>query len=160
MAKRWVSLPSAINGQSLGVTASVVKDASGSRLSIVSNSSGSASNITITNTSPQLTQAADGSAWNSASVADSTGASAGSFSIQVGSGTATQITTTAGESLSAVASDINGQSLGVTASVVSNGNGSSQLAIVNSATGRRQRHDDYQHVSAVYPGDAGTECSS
>ncbi len=128
-------LASAITGQSLGVTASVVMDASGARLSIVSNSSGSASDITILNTSPQLTKASDGSAWNSGSVADSTGVAAGSFSIQVGSGTATQITTTNGESLSAVASDINGQSLGVTASVVSDGSGSSYLSMVNSATG-------------------------
>jgi flagellar hook-associated protein 2 len=128
-------LVSAINGQSLGVTASVVNDASGSRLSMVSNSSGSANNITIANASPQLAKASDGSAWNSGLISDSTGASAGSFSIQVGSGAATQITATAGESLSALASDINGQSLGVTASVVSNGNGSSQLSIVNNATG-------------------------
>jgi flagellar hook-associated protein 2 len=128
-------LASAINGQSLGVTANVVNDASGARLSIISNSSGSASNITIGNTSPQFTKASDSSAWNSASVADSTGVSAGSFSIQVGNGTATSITATAGESLSALASGINGQSLGVTASVVSNGDGTSYLSIVNSTTG-------------------------
>ncbi len=128
-------LASAIAGQSLGVTASVVTDSSGARLSIVSNNSGSAGNITISNTSPEFTQASDGSSWNSGSVADSTGVSAGSFSIQVGSGTATQITATAGESLSTLAGDINGQSLGVTASVVSDGNGSSHLAIVNSTTG-------------------------
>jgi flagellar hook-associated protein 2 len=128
-------LTSAINGKNLGVTASVVNDASGARLSIVSNNSGSASNIAISNTSPQLAEASDGSAWNSGSISDSTGASGGSFSIQVGSGTATQITTTAGESLSAIASGINGQSLGVTASVVSDGAGASHLAIVNSTTG-------------------------
>ena len=128
-------LASAINGQDLGVTASVVNDTSGARLSIVSNSSGAASNITITGTSPTFTQASDGSVWSSAPVADSTGVSAGSFSIQVGSGTATQITATAGESLSTLASDINGQALGVTASVVSNGNGSSYLSIVDSTTG-------------------------
>ena len=128
-------LASAINGQSLGVTARVITDASGARLSIVANSSGSASNITISDTSPQFTQASDGSTWNSSSVADSTGVSAGSFSIQVGSGTATQITATAGESLSALASDINGQNLGVNASVVSDGNGTSHLTIVNSTTG-------------------------
>lgn len=128
-------LASDINGQSLGVTASVVTDANGARLSIVSNSSGAAGNITISDASPQFTQAADGSAWNSSSVADSTGVAAGSFSIQIGSGTATPITTMAGESLSTLASDINGQSLGVTASVVSEGNGSSYLSIVNSTTG-------------------------
>ena len=128
-------LASAINGASLGVTASVVNDASGARLSIVSNNSGSAGNISITNNSPQLTQAADGSAWNSASVADSAGVAAGSFSIQVGNGTATQITASSGESLNALASDINGRNLGVTASVVSDGNGSSHLSIVNGTTG-------------------------
>jgi flagellar hook-associated protein 2 len=128
-------LASAINGESLGVTASVINDASGSRLSIVSNSSGSASNITIANTSPQITQAADGSSWNSGSVPDSTGVAAGSFSIQVGSGTATTVSATGGESLSDLASSINGQNLGVTASVVSDGNGSSHLAIVNNSTG-------------------------
>ena len=128
-------LASSINGQDLGVTASVVTDASGSRLSMVSNSSGSANNITITNSSPQLTETTDGSSWNSGAVADSTGLTAGSFSIQVGSGTATQIITTAGESLSALAGDINGQSLGVTASVVSNGDGTSYLAITNNGSG-------------------------
>lgn len=128
-------LVSSINAQSLGVTASVVNDASGSRLSIVSNSSGSANNIAITNNSLQLTQASDLSSWNSSPVADSTGLAVGTFSIQVGSGTATQIVASAGESLTDLASDINGQALGVTASVTSDGNGSSHLAIVNSATG-------------------------
>ncbi|MGD0907234.1 MAG: flagellar filament capping protein FliD [Candidatus Acidiferrales bacterium] len=42
-------LASAINGQNLGVTASVVNDASGARLTIVSNTSGAASDITIAN---------------------------------------------------------------------------------------------------------------
>ncbi len=41
-----------INGDNLGVTASVIADASGSRLAIVSNTSGSAANFTVT--SPQL----------------------------------------------------------------------------------------------------------
>jgi flagellar hook-associated protein 2 len=128
-------LASAITGLGLGVTASVVSDASGARLSMVSNNSGSASNFTITNTSPQVTKASDGSGWNSGSISDTAGATSGSFSIQVGSGAATQITATSGESLSALASDINGRSLGVTANVVSDGDGSSHLSIVNTATG-------------------------
>jgi flagellar hook-associated protein 2 len=128
-------LASAINGKSLGVTASVINDASGSRLSIVSNSSGSANNITIANTSPQFTQAADGSSWNSGSVPDSTGAAAGSFTIQVGSGAATTVSASSGESLSDLASSINSLVPGVTASVVSEGNGSSHLTIVNNSTG-------------------------
>jgi flagellar hook-associated protein 2 len=40
-----------INGQNLGVTASVVTDSSGARLSIVSNNSGSANDFSITNVS-------------------------------------------------------------------------------------------------------------
>lgn len=50
-----------INGQKLGVTASVVQDASGSRLAIVSNESGAANNISITNdTGLNFTQAEAG----------------------------------------------------------------------------------------------------
>jgi len=54
-------LASYINGLSLGVTANVVNDSSGSRLSIVSNSSGAANNFTITQASGlTFTQAATG----------------------------------------------------------------------------------------------------
>jgi flagellar hook-associated protein 2 len=58
-------LASAINQQDLGVTASVVNDSTGSRLAIVANHSGAASNITITNDGTdsgflQLNQAAKG----------------------------------------------------------------------------------------------------
>jgi flagellar hook-associated protein 2 len=127
-------LANAVNTLNLGVTATVVSDSTGSRLSLISNNSGSASDITITNTSPQLTQAVDGS-WNSASVADpaSTGLMAGSFSIQVGSGTANPVTITSGETLNQLASAINSEtSLGVTANVVSDASGStSHLQIVN-----------------------------
>jgi len=128
-------LASSINTQNTAVTASVITDASGSRLSIVSNNSGSANNIKIT---PMATQATSSSPWETASVSDSTGfSSAGSFSIQVGSNTAVPISFTSGESLTALASDINGQSgLGVTASVVSDGGstGTSHLEIVNTNT--------------------------
>lgn len=44
-------LATAINGMNLGVTANIVTDSSGSRLSIVSNNSGAANNITISNDS-------------------------------------------------------------------------------------------------------------
>lgn len=44
-------LAAAINGQGLGVNASVVNDASGSRLAIVSQTSGAAGDISITGTS-------------------------------------------------------------------------------------------------------------
>ncbi|MFZ1132681.1 MAG: flagellar filament capping protein FliD [Terriglobales bacterium] len=44
-------LAASINGQNLGVTASVVNDSSGARLAIASNSSGSAAGFTISNAS-------------------------------------------------------------------------------------------------------------
>jgi len=54
-------LANTINGMNLGVTANVVTEASGARLSIVSNNSGAASNITISqDSSIGFTQAAQG----------------------------------------------------------------------------------------------------
>lgn len=54
-------LAAAINGQSLGVTASVINDSSGSRLAIVSNNSGAANGFTISNASGlTFTQASTG----------------------------------------------------------------------------------------------------
>jgi flagellar hook-associated protein 2 len=47
-------LAAAINGQSAGVTASVISDANGSRLALVSNTSGAPGNITISNDSTGL----------------------------------------------------------------------------------------------------------
>ncbi len=47
-------LASAINGQNLGVTASVINDANGARLALVSNTSGSSGNITITGNTTSL----------------------------------------------------------------------------------------------------------
>ena len=48
------SLASAINAQNIGVTASVITDANGYRLALVSNTTGSAGNFTITNNSTDL----------------------------------------------------------------------------------------------------------
>jgi len=55
-------LAAAINGQNLGVTASVITDANGSRLALVSNTSGAAGNITVSGNTTGLTfnQAAAG----------------------------------------------------------------------------------------------------
>jgi flagellar hook-associated protein 2 len=57
-----IDLANAINGQRFGVTASVITDANGSRLAITSNTSGSASNFTVTSSDPSftLTQAVAG----------------------------------------------------------------------------------------------------
>ena len=48
-------LASSINNQNLGVTASVITDANGSRLAIVSNTSGAAGDLTVTNEAGGLT---------------------------------------------------------------------------------------------------------
>ena len=55
-------LAAAINGQNIGVTASVITDANGARLALVSNTSGSAGNIVVSNNTTGLTfnQAAAG----------------------------------------------------------------------------------------------------
>jgi flagellar hook-associated protein 2 len=47
-------LTKAINGENLGVTASVVNDANGSRLAITSNTSGSAANFSVTSSDPSF----------------------------------------------------------------------------------------------------------
>ena len=62
------------------------------------------------------------------------GLSAGQFSVQVGTGTATTITVTEGETLSQLASSIQSQVSGVTASVVSDSTGS-RLSIVSKSSG-------------------------
>jgi flagellar hook-associated protein 2 len=56
------TLAAAINQQNIGVTASVVTDANGARLALVSTTTGAAGNFTITNNSTDLsfTQAASG----------------------------------------------------------------------------------------------------
>lgn len=74
--------------------------------------------------------------WYSASVSDPTAPlQAGSFTIQVGSGTPTQITVGQGvNSMDDLANDINSLNLGVTANVVTDSNGS-RLSIVSNNSG-------------------------
>jgi flagellar hook-associated protein 2 len=56
------TLAASINQQNLGVTANIITDSTGSRLALVSNTTGAAGNFTITNNSTELnfTQAASG----------------------------------------------------------------------------------------------------
>lgn len=107
------ALATNINGLGLGVTATVVNDAIGSRLAIVSNSPGGAADFSVTSAPTTTT------AWSSPSVPSSTASlSAGGFTLTTG-GVPTSITITSGETLTQLAADVNGQGLGVTASVVS-----------------------------------------
>ncbi|MGA3222747.1 MAG: flagellar filament capping protein FliD [Acidobacteriaceae bacterium] len=116
-------LASTINGDSLSVTASVVSDATGSRLAIVSNASGAAGDFSIT--SANYT----GTSWTSPDIPTGDTLGANSFTLTSG-GTTTTIATTSGESYATVASDINAMNLGVTATAGSDANGTN-LSIVS-----------------------------
>jgi flagellar hook-associated protein 2 len=111
------NLAQSINSSGAGVTASVINDASGSRLSLVSLMTGSAADFSV---SYGVTGA---SSWASATEPNaSTALSAGSF--QVGDGTSTAaITVSAGDTLTNVASNINAAGLGLTASVITSASG-------------------------------------
>jgi len=139
-------LAAAINSSGVGITASVLTDASGSRLSLVSGSSGADGNIAVSGNSIVAASAL----LNYSGTAGSTGAAStgaltgisnagdtlsGSISIQVGSATAHTITISSDNTLSALAGSINTAGIGVTASVVTNSNGSSSLSLLSSTSG-------------------------
>jgi flagellar hook-associated protein 2 len=111
-------LASTINGDSLGVTASVVSDATGSRLAIIANTSGSAANFSIT--SANYT----GTSWASPDIPTGDTLGANSFTLTSGA-TTTTISTTTGETYATLASSINAMGLGVTATAGSDANGTS-----------------------------------
>ncbi len=114
-----------INGQDLGVSASVMTDSSGSRLALISQTSGAAGQITLT----------DNTSADSSGVFTSASATlpSGSFDLQVGSNAAVTIPVDSADStntLTGLAAYINNQKdLGVTASVVTTAKGSS-LALI------------------------------
>ena len=119
-----------INGKDLGVTASVITESSGSRLTLESQNSGAAGEITLTdNTSGDYSKN-----FSSASATLTTG----SFDLQVGSNTAVNIpvdSTDETNTLAGLATYINSQkNLGVTASVVTTGSGAS-LGLVPQSSG-------------------------
>jgi flagellar hook-associated protein 2 len=118
-----------INDQNLGVSASVISDSSGASLSLVSQTSGTGGIIAVSN---DTTGADISGSFTSASTELPTG----SFDLQVGSNSAT-IPVDSGDNtdtLTGLASYINLQDLGVTASVITNASGAS-LALVPQNTG-------------------------
>ena len=148
-------LAAAINASGVGITASVLTDATGSRLSLVSGTSGAGGNITVsanslaaaaTNTL-SYTGTAGSSSANSAGtlspVASLNDALSGSMSIQVGSGTAMPIdmsgvsTAEGGTTLSDLESYINANftTQGVQASIVTNSDGTSSLQLYSQTPG-------------------------
>ncbi len=120
-------LVTTINTQNLGVTASIVNDAKGSRLSILSNSSGSAAGFSVTSSSTSS------STWNSASLPNSATLSANSFTLGDGQQT-TSIAVSSGETLQQLANSINNTGLAVNATVVTDTSGS-HLSITNTTPG-------------------------
>lgn len=133
-------LVSYINQQDLGVTASVITDNSGSRLGLESQTSGAAGEITLSNDSTS----ADYSTYFTSPTA---ALPIGSFQIQVGSNTPVTIPVNGADgtyTLGGLASYINQQGLGVSASVVTDSHGS-RLALIpqsSSSTGAITVSDD------------------
>ncbi len=131
------ALASAINGKGLGITASVVTDATGSRLALVSNTSGASANFSVADAGTA------GTTWNSASLASpSSTLSPSTFSLNDGTSAAT-ITVAAGSTLSDLANQINNQGLNLSASVVTdaagahlaiNGNSSNPVSLSSDPT--------------------------
>jgi flagellar hook-associated protein 2 len=111
-------LASTINGDNLGVTASVVNDASGARLAIISKASGSAGNFSITSANFTGTQ------WTSPDIPPGDTLGTNSFTLTSG-GVTTTVSTTTGDTYATVAAKINALNLGVTATAGSDVNGTS-----------------------------------
>jgi flagellar hook-associated protein 2 len=135
-------LASAINSSGVGVTASVLTDSSGSRLSLVSGTSGANGNIivssnSIVDTVTHLNYAAGSSSTSGAltGIAGENDTLSGSISIQVGSGAAQTLTVPASSNtLSKLAGVITAAGLGVTASVVKNSDNTYSLQMASNSS--------------------------
>jgi len=144
------SLVQAINSADIGVTAGVATSNGQSTLILTSQTEGSAGALTVnssivdtgytplsyTGTAGSSTQTSQGALTSIPSASD---ALTGSITIQVGNGTAVTVNvpTTAGDNtLAGLEQAINNTSgIGVTATIVTNSNGSSSLALVSNTSG-------------------------
>ena len=151
-------LAAAINSSGVGINASVLTDSSGSRLSMVSGTSGAHGNITVS--ANQIVAAGAGLRYAASSGSTTTGALSaitnagdllsGTLSIQVGSGPAQTVvfgakpsspvantiyTGSGANTLSAMANAITSANTGVTAKVVTNKDGSSSLSLDSGTSG-------------------------
>jgi flagellar hook-associated protein 2 len=136
-------LATAINSSSAGITASVLTDSTGSRLSLVSGTSGAAGNVTVransivaANTALNYSGSAASGAENSTgaltSISNAGDTLSGSISIQVGNGAAQIVTLNSSDNtLAGLESAINAANIGVTASIVTNSDGSSSLSLLS-----------------------------
>jgi flagellar hook-associated protein 2 len=119
-------LSNAINGDGLGVTASVVSDSTGSRLAIISDTSGSAADFSI---SEPYTS------WTAPVIpaGETLGANSLTMTSATTPATTATIATTSGENYTQLAAAINGvtPSLGVTATATTDASGNQSLAITS-----------------------------
>lgn len=142
------TLASEINSSGVGVTASVLTDSSGSRLSLVSGTSGAKGTVAVASSSIVDTNgialqysgsAGSGTSYSSGaltSLASAADTLSGTLSIQEGNGVAQQFTLdTSDNTLGTLASTINQAGIGVTALVVTNSDGSSSLSLVSGTQG-------------------------
>ncbi len=140
-------LAAAINSSAVGITASVLTDATGSMLSLVSGTSGAKGNIavsanSITDTSnpvaitPAYTSTASSSGILTPIAKAGSDTLSGSISFTVGGDAAQAVTLNSSDNtLSGLQGAINAANLGVTASIVTNPDGSSSLALSSGSNG-------------------------
>jgi len=117
-------LATAINNDNLGVTATVVSDSTGSRLAIISNTSGAAADFSVSSSY---------TSWTAPALTSSETLGAGSLKL-----TSATIAITDGETYAQLATainqatDSNGNSLGLTATATTDSSGNTNLSIVSS----------------------------
>jgi flagellar hook-associated protein 2 len=141
-------LAAAINSSSAGINASVLTDASGSRLSLVSGTSGTVGNIVVTSNeivdtsnttaiTPSYTSSSTSSGVLTPIANAASDALSGSISLTVGTGTANVINMPASpnNTLAGLEGAINAATIGVTASIVTNADGSSSLSLSSGTNG-------------------------
>ena len=110
-------LANAINSSGIGVNASIVSDANGARLALVSATTGSDADFTVSY------GASETNSWSSASLASSsTPLSASSFQLSDGTSTMT-VDVSSGDTIQTLAGEINSLGLNLSASVVTDASG-------------------------------------
>jgi flagellar hook-associated protein 2 len=142
-------LASAINAAQIGVTAAVVTSNGQSTLTLASQTAGSVGTLTVNSsvvaTSDTPLSYSDNNTYTNSTadsgtltkITNASDALTGSISIQVGNGAAQSISVpvSPGNSLSGLKDAINTANIGVTASVVVNGDGSSSLTLLSGKVG-------------------------
>jgi flagellar hook-associated protein 2 len=160
------TLASYINSQNLGVTASVVTDANGSRLALASQSTGTAGTLGVTGNTTQLNFANLTSSLSSTDFAGgantsilASGQTTGEIDLQIG-GTTQAINITAGsnDTLTTLANYINNQNLGVTASVSTDANGA-ELNLVSQSGSAVSVAGNTTQLNFAANGTGGTNAS-